>query len=214
MHNGRMKKAALKKPTDTRERLLETAIQLIWQSNYSNVGVNEICEKAGITKGAFYHYFDSKATLFEQATQYHWEHMKAEIDSVFSPERTPLEQHEGLFGFILAKQDANQYDDNPVSGCPFFTSGAQVGPDEEKIRTTCVEMSEKAVRYDTALVKNLASEGFLEQHVDPRQTAEMLYQYIQGLLLYGRVFRDRAVVERNMREGAYRILGLKQEYRK
>ena len=210
-----MKKAVeIKKSTDTRERLLETAIQLIWQSNYSNVGVNEICEKAGITKGAFYHYFDSKATLFEQATQHHWEHMKAEIDSIFSPERTPLEQLEGLFSFILAKQERFKFDDNPVSGCPFFTSGAQVGPEEEKIRTTCVEMSERAVRYDTALVKNLASEGFLEREVDARQTAEMLYQYVQGLLLYGRVFRDRGVVERNMREGVYRILGLKKEFRR
>ncbi len=27
---------------DTRTRLLETALELIWQSNYNSVGVNEI----------------------------------------------------------------------------------------------------------------------------------------------------------------------------
>ena len=36
---------------ETRERLLETALELIWQSNYSSVGVNEICKQAGVTKG-------------------------------------------------------------------------------------------------------------------------------------------------------------------
>ena len=85
----------MKKSTDTREKLLDTAIQLIWQSNYASVGVNDICEKAGITKGAFYHYFDSKATLFAEATHHHWDQMKGDVDTIFSPELSPLAQLEG-----------------------------------------------------------------------------------------------------------------------
>lgn len=203
-----------KKTTDTRDKLLETAVQLIWQSSYANVGVNEICEKAGITKGAFYHYFDSKATLFEEASQHYWELMKGDIDAIFSPERTPLEQLEGLFAYILAKQEHQALEDNPVAGCPFFTAGAQVDAEDEKIRISCMEMSERAVRYNTALVKNLASENMLASDCDARKIAEMMYQFIQGLMLYARVFRDRGIIERHMRDGLYRLLDLKTEFRK
>ncbi|HEC75121.1 MAG TPA: TetR/AcrR family transcriptional regulator, partial [Methylophaga aminisulfidivorans] len=36
--------------SETKEKLLETALTLIWQSSYSSVGVNEICRQAGVTK--------------------------------------------------------------------------------------------------------------------------------------------------------------------
>jgi TetR/AcrR family transcriptional repressor of nem operon len=57
----------MRKPAETRESLLEAALELIWQSNYVSVGISEICERAGTTKGAFYHHFESKAVLFREA---------------------------------------------------------------------------------------------------------------------------------------------------
>ena len=52
------------KHTGTKEKLLETATLLIWQSSYSNVGVNEICQQAGVTKGAFIITLTRKRTCF------------------------------------------------------------------------------------------------------------------------------------------------------
>ena len=43
----------MRAPSETREKLLQTAIDLVWQSNYCSVGVAEICARAGVTKGAF-----------------------------------------------------------------------------------------------------------------------------------------------------------------
>ena len=62
----------MREPSKTREKLLETAIELVWQSNYCSVGVMEICKRAGVTKGAFYHHFESKADLFYAAAQHHY----------------------------------------------------------------------------------------------------------------------------------------------
>jgi TetR/AcrR family transcriptional repressor of nem operon len=47
--SGNFKIMALRRSCDTKEKLLETAIELVWKSNYDSVGVNEICEKAGVT---------------------------------------------------------------------------------------------------------------------------------------------------------------------
>ena len=89
--------------TDTKEKLLDTATQLIWQSNYSNVGVNDICQQAGVTKGSFYYYFETKADLFYEACQHHWCSMKKDLDAIFSPTYTPQEQLENLIQFVDSK---------------------------------------------------------------------------------------------------------------
>ena len=47
----------------TKQKLLETAVNLIWENNYESVGIAQICEQAGVTKGAFYHYFQSKQSI-------------------------------------------------------------------------------------------------------------------------------------------------------
>lgn len=137
---------------ETKFRLLETAIALVWQSSYSNVGVNEICKRAGVTKGAFYHHFESKADLYYQASHHYWELMKPSIDTVLSKDVSALEQLESFINFICNKNDHKivpkfkytdvELDTDRISGCcPFFTSGNQSHEPEEKVKLASIEMT-------------------------------------------------------------------------
>jgi TetR/AcrR family transcriptional repressor of nem operon len=45
---------------DTREKLLAAAKQLFLARGYAGTPVDVICENAGVSKGSFYHFFDSK----------------------------------------------------------------------------------------------------------------------------------------------------------
>src|SRR5271166_6668787 len=47
----------------TRQRILDAAIDLFSQVGYAAAGLGEIIERAGMTKGALYHHFDSKEAL-------------------------------------------------------------------------------------------------------------------------------------------------------
>jgi AcrR family transcriptional regulator len=49
---------------ETRNRILDAAGALFAQSGYDATGIAEICEQAGVTKGAFYHHFTSKQDVF------------------------------------------------------------------------------------------------------------------------------------------------------
>jgi AcrR family transcriptional regulator len=48
----------------TRERILSTSYELFSNQGYEATGVALICEKAEISKGAFYHHFPSKKDVF------------------------------------------------------------------------------------------------------------------------------------------------------
>jgi TetR/AcrR family transcriptional repressor of nem operon len=49
---------------DSREHILTVAFKLFLQKSFKEVTMKEIVEKTGLSKGAFYHYFDSKEQLF------------------------------------------------------------------------------------------------------------------------------------------------------
>lgn len=50
----------------TREHILKVSLTLFFQKSYKEVTMKEIVEKTGLSKGAFYHYFNSKEDLFRE----------------------------------------------------------------------------------------------------------------------------------------------------
>jgi AcrR family transcriptional regulator len=49
---------------ETRERLVESARTIFARQGYDATSVAELCERAEVSKGAFYHHFPSKQALF------------------------------------------------------------------------------------------------------------------------------------------------------
>jgi len=56
---------------ETRHHILEAATHLFSKTGYDATGVAEICQAAGVSKGAFYHHFPTKQAVFmELLTSY------------------------------------------------------------------------------------------------------------------------------------------------
>lgn len=55
---------------ESKTRLLDAALRLIRTKGYSATRVEDICEAAGVTKGSFFHHFDSKEELALAAAGY------------------------------------------------------------------------------------------------------------------------------------------------
>jgi len=200
-------------PVDTKQLLMETALELIWNSNYDKVGIAEICQKAGVTKGAFYHHFASKAELFVSASAMEWEQKSRELDEALSPRYTALEQLEKSISLILEKQikqcpEGTSY----ICGSPIFTAGAQAGCGCNEIQQVAQTMSENAARYFAALARNLAAEGYLVDQADAGVLGRLMVQYVQGVVTTGRIVQNIEQLRHDLREGLYRLLNVKAEY--
>jgi TetR/AcrR family transcriptional repressor of nem operon len=74
-------------------------------------------------------------------------------------------------------------------------------------------MTEHKIAYDIRLIQGLKDAGLLNGDPDVTQLGRLVYQYVQGLLIYGRIYNDIERVKADLRNGIYRLIDLKQECR-
>ena len=65
---------------DNKERILQCALELFYARGYDAVGVQEIAQKAGITKPTLYYYFGSKYGLLETLLNTHFAVLNEELE--------------------------------------------------------------------------------------------------------------------------------------
>lgn len=75
----------------TRGRIYTAAIDLMDRKGFENITVADISKKAGVSVGAFYHYFESKndilAEIFHQADEYFSDLMASGLQAESAPEQ-------------------------------------------------------------------------------------------------------------------------------
>ena len=83
---------------DSKTRLLDAALHQIRAKGYSATTIDDICGAAGLSKGSFFHYFESKEALAIAAAA----HFAAMARGLFAtaPYRTPLDPLDRLLGYI------------------------------------------------------------------------------------------------------------------
>ena len=121
--------------SDAKQRLMEAVRELIWTGSYGSTTIDQICERAGVKKGSFYYFFDSKADLAVTAIDEEWQLRRLDLDSLFSPTIPPLERLRRYcdYGYRLQTEIRNKY--GCVLGCPLFSVGAEVSTREEDTYT-------------------------------------------------------------------------------
>ncbi|MGH8046252.1 MAG: TetR/AcrR family transcriptional regulator [Chthoniobacterales bacterium] len=179
----------MKLESETKCKLLRVGMQLIWENSYGSVSVDDICKRAEVKKGSFYHFFPSKSDLVVAALEADWQRKRVYLDQYFSPQTPPLERIEQFFrGGFKAQQEKSQ-ECGKVCGCPTLTLGAELSTQDENIRLKTVEIMDRYVRYLESAIADAIREGVVESG-DPRTLALGLFAYFQGLLLQAKVRND------------------------
>jgi len=177
------------KPSDAQEKLLQVAFDLIWNNSYGAVSVDQICERARVNKGSFYHFFPSKADLAVAAYEEHWREKQPELDRIFSPQVSPLERLERWCQYIYdrQKQKAEKY--GHVCGCPYASIGVELATQDEKIRAKAEELVERNIRYVESALTEAQRQGLVSID-DPKVAAERVYAVALGMVLHAKVRND------------------------
>jgi TetR/AcrR family transcriptional repressor of nem operon len=85
-------------PHESKIRLLNAALTVIRAKGYAAATVDDICRKAGVTKGSFFHHFDTKDELALAAVA-HWEVMTEGFFAA-APYRAAKDPLDRILGYV------------------------------------------------------------------------------------------------------------------
>jgi TetR/AcrR family transcriptional repressor of nem operon len=198
----------VKQESESKRKLLEAAIDMIWESSYGSVSVDDICAKAGVNKGSFYYAFKSKSDLAVAAFERHWESKRPKMDRIFSPQIPALERLDLVCQAIIDDQKQKYASFGKMLGCPFCSIGSELGTQDENIRLKAEQIGARMLKYWESLVRDLAAEGLIEAN-DHAELAQEVFSYVTGVLMQAKIENSMRHVER-LKHGVVRLLGVKQ----
>ena len=194
--------------SDAKERLMNAISELIWTGSYGSTTIDQICEKAGVKKGSFYYFFDSKAELAVAAIDAEFSRKRTEMDAVFSPMVPPLERFEKMCDICYERQKELSLKFGYVLGCPLFTLGAEVCTQEKNLSAKIQEVLDCHQRYLESAIRDAHAAGLINAP-DAGCKARMLSAYFEGVLTQARIQNSLEVL-REIPAGVLAILGAKQ----
>src|SRR5712675_1998315 len=71
-----------RKGAQTRARLVEAAKAVFVEDGFRDARITDIAERAGLSHGSFYHYFDSKEQIFREVAETMDERLSEPLGSV------------------------------------------------------------------------------------------------------------------------------------
>ena len=161
---------------DARSRLLEAARDVIRAKGFSATSVDDLCRAAGVTKGAFFHHFDSKEALGVAAADY-W----SETTSAFFAE-APYHRHADPLARVLAYIDFRRdIIDGPLEAftCLVGTMAQEMYDTSPAIRDACAA---SLFGHAATLVEDIRL-AMHEHGIEPQDwSAESLARHTQAVV--------------------------------
>ena len=194
--------------SDARERLMKAVLELVWTGSYGATTIDQICEKAGVKKGSFYYFFESKAELAVVSLNEDWQQRRPQLDAIFSPTVPPLERLRKYceFGYKFQAEICEKY--GCVLGCPLFSVGAEVSTQEDhRLQEKIQEILEYKRKYLETAIRDAQAAGLVTAP-DPAAKSRMLFAYYQGLQTQARI-QNTLDVLKDAIAGTYELLGVK-----
>ena len=191
---------------------MNAVLELIWQGSYGSTTIDQICDKAGVKKGSFYYFFESKSDLATAALEASWQERKPELDEIFSPTVPPLDRLRGFCEAGYRKQAELKQQCGCVLGCPLFTLGAEICNQDHGLQSKIKEILGHYHKYIESAIRDAHTAGVIHAP-DSAAKSRMLFAYCEGLLTQARIINDVEVL-REMPEGVLGILGAKSEVSK
>jgi TetR/AcrR family transcriptional repressor of nem operon len=180
---------------NTRQHILDTGYRIIAGKGFSSVGLNEILTTAGVPKGSFYHYFESKEQYGQTLLEEYFNRYLTTIDTLLQSDATS--GHERLMRYWQQWLNS-QCDECADQKCLVVKLSAEVADLSDAMRLTLRDGTDQVVARIATLIETGVADGSLPP-LEPRSTAQMLYQLWLGASLLGKLHRNSDALEGAMK---------------
>lgn len=166
-----------------RQRVVEESSRLFRERGFADVGLNELMQAAGLTRGGFYGQFESKQDLVREALASALQHKREQWNAFW--ERSDVDP----LALFIERYLSDAHHDNRAGGCALAALAGDVGRQDEATR----DVFEDGVRR---LLNRLAP-------MLPGPSAEEQQQQAMACLssLVGALLLSRAVADETLSAG-------------
>ena len=181
-------------PVGAKLKLLEAATRLVREKGFTATSVDDLCNAAGVTKGAFFHHFASKDALGVAAAN-HW----AETTSAMfahAPYHEPAAPLDRILTYLDFRAELIA-GDVPEFTCLVGTMVQEVHETSPTIRAACdASITSHAETLVPDIAAALAAHGVTD--IDPHGLALHTQAVLQGGFILAKAKGDPAVARQSV----------------
>jgi TetR/AcrR family transcriptional regulator, transcriptional repressor for nem operon len=183
------------KPADrdspTKQKLLDAAQELMRTNGYAATSVDDVCEAAGLTKGSFFHYFESKEHLGREVAERYFSARKEMFQSApFRGKKDPLERVFGYVDFLLEMARHPE----AGKGCLLGTFAQELSDSHPGIRSVCAACFDEQCADLRRELEEAKAAYAPRARWSPQTLAEHLVTILQGALILAKARQDPKVL--------------------
>jgi TetR/AcrR family transcriptional repressor of nem operon len=174
---------------ETRSRLLEKGGDLVSSHGFNATGVQEITAAAGVPKGSFYNYFDSKEAFAVEVLAEYWDSVVEFYGPILMDYATaPLARIARYFAGLAEFHEQRQY----AFGCLIGNMALEVTTSSEHVRVKLASIYREWSASLTDCLREAQARGELAHARDASQLAVALIDAFEGAVMRAKVERSRA----------------------
>ncbi len=163
------------RPHGSKTKFLDAALHLFRARGYAATTVDDICERAALTKGSFFHHFESKEALAIAAARHFSEKAGGLFaDADYWREADPLDR---LLGYIDFRRSILS-GDLPDFTCLLGTMTQEIYATHPAIREACRE----GIEINTSMLEPIIEEAMRAHGIEAEWSARSLALYTQAVL--------------------------------
>jgi len=166
----------LQRSAQTKKSIMEAATSLFAREGYESTGVAEICERAGVSKGAFYYHFESKEAVFLALIDTWLNTLEVTLNDVTYQAKSVPDGLLEMAGMMQPIFENNQF----FMG--LFLELWTHANRNEKVRQATIAPYRRFEETFTRLIKRGIEEGTLE-NIEPEIAGQLLLSLSSGLFL-------------------------------
>lgn len=181
--------------SDTRQKLIESASELLYSKSYGQVGVQAICEHAGVKKGSFYHFFPSKQELTMAVIDEFYITMKTRfLADAFAPGVPPLQRFSKMMQGAYEFQKTVKEQTGQVLGCPVGNLAVEMSSQNEELRRKLDGVMRNLESNFVTALKDARASGDIG-NIDYKATANAMVAYVEGVMLMAKTQDDPEIIK-------------------
>lgn len=170
---------------DSKEHIILISSKLFLQKSYKEVTMQEIVKSTGLSKGAFYHYFESKEKLFTEVLDYFFRHVSQRNYENYSKESFYQFYNDYINETIsLTNNYLDKFDDqqNKISiTLNYFSLIFDALKLFPEFRVKVIDGFNKEMEYWTKAVERARSNGEIKSNMTDREIGETFMYLSDGV---------------------------------